>query len=78
MTNANTEYSQAIPAGTKRLEIKLRALNALLYVSFVSGMSTYFTVGYGDVFRIDAKLGGMTVYIKSPKASQIAEITCWK
>lgn len=78
MTTANTEYSQALPAGTKRLEVKLRALNALLYVSFVTGMATYFTVPYGDNFKIDAKLGGMTVYVKSPTASQTAEITCWK
>lgn len=79
MTTANTEYSQAIPAGTKRLEVKLRALNQLLRVSFASGMSTYFTVGYGDVFKIDAKMGGMTVYLKCVAgSSQTAEISCWK
>lgn len=80
MTSANTEYSYTFPAGTKKFSIKLRALNALLKVAFVSGESgsTYFTVPYGDILVMEAKVGGSTVYFQSPTASQVAEIQTWK
>lgn len=81
MTTADTEYLYSIPAGTKRIKFKLRALNALLKYSFTSGTSgtTYITVPYGDIEEInDAKLGGQTIYFQSPTASQILEIRTWK
>ena len=81
MASADTEYSYAIPAGTKRIRFKLRALNALLKYCFTSGASgtTYITVGYGDAEEInDAKLGGQTVYFQSPTASQTLETRTWK
>ncbi len=78
LTSSAVVYSYAIPAGTRRLEIKLRALNALLYVGFDSALATYFTVPYGDNFRIDAKMGGSNIYLKSDQNTQTAEITVWK
>lgn len=80
MTSANTEYSYTFPAGTRRFRIKLRALNALLKIAFVSGESgsNYITVPYGDDLEMRAKIGGSTIYFQSPTASQVAEIETWK
>lgn len=81
LTSADTEYGYAIPAGTKRIRFKLRALNALLKYAFISGASgtTYITVPYGDIVEInDARIGGTTIYFQSPTASQTVEITTWK
>ena len=80
MTSANTEYSYAFPAGTRAFRIKLRDLNALLKIAFVSGQSgsTYITVPYGDYLEMRAKVGGSTIYFQSPAAAQTAEIKTWK
>lgn len=81
MTSSNTEYSYDIPAGTKRFEIKLRALNALLRLAFVEGASgtTYITIPYGSSYaENDVKAGPITLYFQSPTASQVAEIKTWK
>ena len=79
MTDANTEYSYAVPSGAKRFEIKLRAINALLKLAFVSGASgtTYITIPYGASYNeLDIK-GGMTLYFQSATAAQTAEIKIW-
>lgn len=81
LTTADTEVLYAIPAGTKRIKFKLRALNALLKYCFTSGGSgtTYITIPYGDTEEInDAKLGGQTIYFQSPSASQTVEVRTWK
>ena len=81
MTLADTEYSYSIPAGTKRFEIKLRALNALLKLAFTSGASgtTYITIPYGASYvENDVKAGPITLYFQSPSSSQVAEIKSWK
>ena len=81
MAAANTEYSYDIPAGTKRFEIKLRALNAQLKLAFVSGESgtTYITIPYGGNYvENDVKAGPITLYFQSTVAAQVAEIKTWK
>ena len=81
MASADTEYSYTIPAGTKRIKFKLRALNALLKYSFTAGESgtTFVTVPYGDTEEInDASLGGKIIYFQSPTASQTVETRTWK
>ena len=81
MTDADTEYSYALPDGTRRFSIKLRSLNALLKLAFASGASgtTYITIQYGESLPIlSVKGNGLTLYFQSPTASQIAEITIWK
>ena len=81
MTSANTEYSYNIPAGTKRFEIKLRALNALLKLAFVSGESgtNYITISYGASYaENDVKAGPIILYFQSPSSLQIAEIKTWR
>lgn len=80
MTSANTEYSYTFPSGTRAFSIKLEALNALLKIAFVANGSgtTYITIPYGETLKMDAKVGGATIYFQSPKASQKAQITTWK
>lgn len=81
MTSSNTEYSYSLPAGTIRFEIKLRSLNALLKLSFVSGESgtTYITIPYGSSYREDDVKGTpISLYFQSPTASQVLEVKTWK
>ena len=81
MTTGGEEYSYDIPAGTKRFEIKLRALNALMQLGFVEGESAtnYITINYGDRYiEEDVKAGPITLYFQSSSASQVAEIKTWK
>lgn len=80
MTDAATEYSVTLPAGTVKFEIKLRSSNALLQISFVSGESgtTYITIPYGASYaENDVKAGGKIIYFQSPTASQTAEVKTW-
>ena len=81
MTTGGVEYSYNVPAGTKRYSIKLRALNALLQLAFVSGESgtVYITIPYGETYiENDVKAGPITLYFQSPSDAQVAEIKTWK
>ena len=80
LTTVNTEYSQALPSGTKKVDIKLRGLGALLKIAFTSGASgsTYITVPYGASLHLEGvNLTGITVYAQSSTASQVLEIVSW-
>jgi hypothetical protein len=80
MSTGSTEYSYTIPDNVKRIEFKLRAINALLQYTFTSGESgsAYITVPYGETITIeDAKLGGKVLYVQSPTASQTLETRVW-
>ena len=80
MTTKDTEYSYALPAGTRAFSIKLEAINTLLKIAFVEGESgtNYITLPYGETLKQNAKVGGSTIYFQSPTASQKAQITTWK
>lgn len=80
MTTGGTEYSYAIPSGANRFEIKLRALNAALQLSFTEGASstTYITIPQGASYAENNIKGNMTIYFNSPTSSQVAEIKIWK
>ena len=80
MTTANTEYSRALPSGTKKLYVKLRSLNALLKIAFVLNESgtNYMTIPFGASISLEnIDLTGITIYMQSPIASQVAEILCF-
>jgi hypothetical protein len=78
MTSANTEYSYDIPAGTRKVRIKLRALNALLRFYGFSTGGSFTTIPYGESLDVDVKAGGATLYVQSPSASQTLEVLTWK
>lgn len=81
ITLANTEYSQALSATTKRFTIKIRDI-ASLKLAYVSGQSgtTFISVPGGASYEeINlAGTGAITLYFQSPTASQVAEIVQWE
>lgn len=84
LTSADTEYSQALPAGTTRFEVRLRD-SATFRLAFVTGKvatptEPYLTIPadgkYGEI-GLDARRS-YTLYLASPVGSKTAEISCWK
>jgi len=76
MASADTEYSQALPSGTKKFLIKLRT-DAVMKVKFASG-GNYITVPSGGSYNEDnLDLTGVTLYFESSVASNTAEIIAW-
>lgn len=79
MPLAATEYSQSISPGTKKILIRMRN-KARAKVAFVSGdtATLYFTIEPGAVyFDENLDLVGVTIYLQSNVASQVAEILEW-
>lgn len=75
---AGTEYSQALPNGTKKFSIKARGGD--LKVCFTNGQSgaTYILLTDGQaLFEDNLSLTGKTVYFQSPQAGTDAEIMAW-
>ena len=80
MSSANTEYSQALPDGVTKIDVKLRAQNALLKIAFTSSESgtKYITIPYGSSFHLEnTNLNNIVLYFQSPSASQVCEILYW-
>jgi len=80
MAVANTEVSQLLPANTRKVDIKLRATNAMLKIAFVATESgtNYITIPYGSSLHLEnVKLGAVTVYAQSPTGGQTLEILAW-
>ena len=82
MTNADTEYSQALPAGTKKFQIRVRDGTAARY-AFTTGKvagptSPYFTLGAGEVYYEDnLNLTTKTIYFACGSAGKIIELLAW-
>ena len=80
MPTANTEYSQSLSTHTKKIMIRTRDRSARLQVSFVSGNSgtIFFSIEAGAVYSEEnLDLEGVTIYLRSNKAGQTAEILEW-
>ena len=76
---ADTEVSQAILDGTKRILIKTRGPGSLKlsYVATESG-TKYITIGGNASKDIDnLNTSSLTLYFQSPLASQTVEIETW-
>lgn len=79
MTLANTEYSQALPAHTKKFTIKCRTLYSikLAFTLNQSGV-TYLTIPAGMAYSEDLiRPATLTLYFQCPTAAQVAEIVAW-
>ena len=79
MTLANTEYSQALPANTRKLLIRCRGAYAIkvAYVSTESG-TKYLTVPSGMTYWEDLiQPATLTLYFQCATAAQEAEIVAW-
>lgn len=79
LTNADTEYSQALPENTFKVMIKARSTTAAMKLSYTSGESgtTYFTIPAGQTYWDDNINTSQTVYLQSPTAGTVAEIMAW-
>ena len=77
-TVASTEYSQALPTGTRKFTIKPRG-GALKFCFTASGSgSLYINLDDGQGFSEDnLKLTSKTLYFQSPTAGSITEIIAW-
>lgn len=82
-TNANQEYSQALPAGTRKVRINARTA-VDIRIAWVTGKvatptDPYMTIKSGTVFTLDDVYwsGAKTVYLASGTAGTVVEIqTC--
>lgn len=74
---ANTEYSQALPAGTKKFTCKARG--GQIKLCFTSGQSgtTYILLNDGQAYYEDNLKANITIYAQSPTAGTILEIVAW-
>ena len=79
---ADTEYSYALPVGTKHFTIKDRKGDAKIRMAYVSGESgvNFKTIDMGNTYEAKdiSTIAGLTIYFQSSKASRIIEIESWK
>lgn len=82
MTNANTEYSQALPANTKKFTFQCRGAYDMRY-AFTTGkvagsVSPYFTIKAGmNNWEDNLLLNSKTLYVACSTAGQVCELMCW-
>lgn len=84
MAVINTEYSQALPAGTKEVILSVRKgeMGQNFRIAFEAGkvagsISPFFEVDSGTGFVIDGlNLNGKTLFFAGSKANQILQIIC--
>ena len=82
LTSADTEYSQALPANTKKFRIHLRDYETfrLAYVTGKVAASTdpFETIPAGsEKYEDGLNLSALTVYLASPVATKVVEIEAW-
>lgn len=81
MTDAATEYSQALPTRCRKCLVKERSGASLVQLAYNSGESgtLYITIpaGSGGKYVEVAELGVRTLYFQCPDANKILEIECW-
>jgi len=82
ITSADTEYSQALPAGTKQFSIHLRDMSAfrLAYVTGKVATPTdpYETIPAGaEKYIENVELSALTLYFAAPVGGKVAEIEAW-
>ena len=80
ITSANTEYSYALPANTKRFKIQNRN-EGLIKLSYTSGQSgtNYWTIFPGQQYDGEniSNTATLTLYYQSTKAAQLLEVVSW-
>jgi hypothetical protein len=84
LTNADTEYSQALPANTRGFEFQARS-EALLRYAFATGKvatptAPWLTLKAGDAYaspQLNQAASPSTLYLASPTAGTIVEILSW-
>jgi len=83
MTNADTEYSQALPAGTKKFSLKMRQIDTAFRIAYVAGKvaaptEPYYTIPItGEYYEDKLNLAAVTIYFACASAGKTIEITVW-
>ena len=82
LTNANTEYSQALPTNTKELRFRCRTLYDIRYAWVTGKVATptepYLTLPAGSDYWSDRNdLNNQTLFFASSTAGVSVEIECW-
>ena len=82
MTSADTEYSQALPAGTKAFTMQCRGDYDVRFAYVTGKVATptapYMTLKAGqNYFEDRLNLTSKTVYLACATASQVMEIVCY-
>jgi hypothetical protein len=83
LTLANTEYSQALPAGTRKVVFRCRSAADVRYAwvtGKVAGLTApYQTLKTGAEYATDGiNLTGRTLYLASASAGVVVEIEAWQ
>lgn len=79
LTLANTEYSQALAANTKQITVRCRGTGKL-QIAFSAGDTSlnWITIPKGSNYSEQSlDLTGVTLYVQSDTAAQVAEIIQW-
>jgi hypothetical protein len=82
LTNANTEYSQALNLGTKKFLVSERNGNPFRLAFETGRVATptepYKTILSNQVYWEDeVNLVGITLYLAAPSGGRVIEIICW-
>ena len=83
MTDADTEYSQLLPAGTKQFSVQLRENDTAFRIAFVTGKVAAPTEPYYSIqlareyYEENLNLEAVTVYFACGSAGKNIEILAW-
>lgn len=82
LTNANTEYSQVLPAGTEKFAMQPRTAVDVRWAHVTGKVATptapYMTMkGGAGLSMSDADPASLTVYLASGTAGTVVEIIAW-
>jgi hypothetical protein len=83
MPSGNTEYSQALPANTKKFTVSLRESDATYRLAFEAGRVAAPTAPFlavpvgGQYFEDHVRLTGMTLFFACPVAGKNVQIIAW-
>ena len=80
LTNANQEYTIALPTGSRRFTIKLRS-NGVLKISYATGTSgsNYLSVFPGCSLTEESLAADLNyvLYVQSPQPGAVVELVAW-
>lgn len=82
LTDADTEYSQALPSSTREIRFRCRTLYAVRFAWVEDKVATsttpYLTLPAGcDYYSDNDDLTGETLYLASSEAGVVVEIEVW-
>lgn len=77
-TLVNTEYSYALPSGTKKIKIRARGKSRIRLAGITGQTSTtFFTIHPGETYEDDMITATITIYFETNNALEIVEIISW-